>query len=80
MWVNVHSLSTAGGGGGGHGSHGQPDLSNAIYELRQADGYGARWSASGDTFRGFVEPQAWDVQRRAAEAAAKQGQTVLGVY
>jgi hypothetical protein len=74
VWVNVHCLSTA-GGGGAHGSgdgqaHGDIDLSNAIYEVRQAEGYGARWSADGGSFRGFVEPQAWDVQRRAAEGEA----------
>ena len=39
----------------------------AIYEVRQVEGYGARWSADGRRFRGFVEPQAWDVQRRAKQ-------------
>ncbi len=28
-----------------------------IFELRIMQGYGARWSADGRTFRGFLEPQ-----------------------
>ncbi|CAM9310256.1 unnamed protein product [Scytosiphon promiscuus] len=41
-WVNLHLF----GGGGGDG----------VFEVREASGYGARWSADGSTFRGFLEP------------------------
>ncbi|XP_041363710.1 uncharacterized protein LOC121379254 [Gigantopelta aegis] len=40
-WINIHWLPH--------------DL--FILEVRQAEGYGARWSADGSTFRGFLEPQ-----------------------
>ena len=60
VWMNVHALP-------GGNAEGQTKV--AVFELRQREGYGARWSADGLTFRGFVEPQAWDVERRAAEAA-----------
>ena len=41
-WVNIHAL----GGGGQDG----------VLEVRQAQGYGARWSVDGAVFRGFLEP------------------------
>jgi hypothetical protein len=28
-----------------------------VFEVRQHEGYGARWSADGSEFRGFLEPQ-----------------------
>eukprot|EP00747_Dinoflagellata_sp_TGD_P224968 gnl/TRDRNA2_/TRDRNA2_98137_c1_seq1.p1 gnl/TRDRNA2_/TRDRNA2_98137_c1~~gnl/TRDRNA2_/TRDRNA2_98137_c1_seq1.p1 ORF type:complete len:309 (+),score=17.23 gnl/TRDRNA2_/TRDRNA2_98137_c1_seq1:139-927(+) len=37
------------------------------FEVRQHEGYGARWSANGSRFLGFLEPQAWDLQRRALQ-------------
>eukprot|EP00899_Mesostigma_viride_P013665 jgi/Mesvir1/2229/Mv14006-RA.1 len=40
-WMNVHRLP-----------HDLP-----VFEARVAQGYGARWSADGSQFRGFVEPQ-----------------------
>ncbi|XP_064643809.1 uncharacterized protein LOC135497809 [Lineus longissimus] len=40
-WINIHQL--------------QHQVE--ILEIRQIDGYGARWSADGATFRGFLEPQ-----------------------
>lgn len=52
-WVNVHQ--------------GVGDEMGGVYEIRQVDGYGMRWSADGLRFRGFVEPQAWDVERRRRE-------------
>ena len=54
-WINIHS---------GVGDH------EPVFEIRQRDGFGARWAADGTRFRGLLEPQAWDVQRRAAAAAA----------
>ncbi|CAM9606116.1 unnamed protein product, partial [Ascophyllum nodosum] len=41
-WVNIHAF-----GGGGQDS---------VLEVRQAQGYGARWSVDGAVFRGFLEP------------------------
>ena len=41
-WVNIHAF----GGGGQDG----------VLEVRQAQGYGARWSMDGAVFRGFLEP------------------------
>lgn len=41
-WVNIHVF----GGGGVDG----------VFEVRQESGYGARWSADGAVFRGFLEP------------------------
>lgn len=55
VWINIHS---------GVGDH------EPVFEIRQRDGFGARWAADGTRFRGLLEPQAWDVQRRAAAAAA----------
>ncbi|XP_074648638.1 uncharacterized protein LOC141904082 [Tubulanus polymorphus] len=40
-WINIHQL---------------PQQINII-EVRHADGYGARWSFDGKSFRGFLEPQ-----------------------
>ena len=54
-WINIHS---------GVGDH------EPVFEIRQRDGFGARWAADGTRFRGLLEPQTWDVQRRAAAAAA----------
>jgi hypothetical protein len=54
VWMNLHLLPG----------------SEPVFEVRQAGGYGARWSADGQLFRGFVEPHAWDVARRAAQAEA----------
>jgi hypothetical protein len=31
-----------------------------VFEIRVAAGYGARWSASGNEFRGFLEPPTLD--------------------
>lgn len=45
-WVNLHVF----GGGGEDG----------VFEVREALGYGARWSADGATFRGFLEPHTDD--------------------
>lgn len=55
-WINLH---------GGVGDH------EHVCELRVPSGYGARWSADGSRFRGFIEPQAWDLQRRQERAPAK---------
>ena len=55
-WINIHA-----GAGDGDG----------VFEIRQIDGYGMRWSVDGRMFRGFLEPQAWDVQRRRAQSAAQ---------
>lgn len=52
VWMNMHVLPG----------------SQTVFELRQAEGFGARWSADGRAFRGFVEPHAWDIARRAAQA------------
>lgn len=41
-WVNLHVF----GGGGEDG----------VFEVREESGYGARWSADGAVFRGFLEP------------------------
>ena len=65
VWMNIHALP-------GGSAEGQSKA--AVFELRQRHGYGARWSADGQTFRGFVEPQAWDIERRAAEAAEAAGE------
>lgn len=45
-WVNLHVF----GGGGGDG----------VFEVREASGYGARWSTDGAVFRGFLEPHMED--------------------
>lgn len=31
-----------------------------VFEVRTAEGYGARWLADGSDFRGFLEPQMQD--------------------
>lgn len=54
VWMNLHLL---------------PGL-ESVFEVRQADGYGARWSADGRVFRGFLEPHAWDIARRLPPAGA----------
>jgi len=59
-WINIHS---------GVGDH------EPVFEIRQRDGFGARWAADGTRFRGLLEPQAWDVQRRAAASAATSTST-----
>jgi len=41
-WINLHSL---------------PPHGLLVYEIRVEEGYGARWSADGLFFRGFLEPQ-----------------------
>ena len=43
-WVNVHVVPE------GHGKH------LPIVEIRHSRGYGARWTADGGSFRGFLEP------------------------
>lgn len=48
-WANLHAF----GGGGGDGQDG-------VFEVREALGYGARWSADGSVFRGFLEPHMED--------------------
>ena len=53
-WLNLHEGTGAEMGG--------------VFEMRVVEGYGMRWSADGKRFRGFVEPQAWDVRRRAQQA------------
>ncbi|CAM9885182.1 unnamed protein product, partial [Ectocarpus sp. 13 AM-2016] len=45
-WVNLHVF----GGGGKDG----------VLEVREESGYGARWSADGAVFRGFLEPHMKD--------------------
>eukprot|EP00903_Cladosiphon_okamuranus_P018210 g16751.t1 len=45
-WVNLHVF----GGGGEDG----------VFEVREAAGYGARWSTDGLVFRGFLEPHMED--------------------
>ncbi|GJP30080.1 hypothetical protein CLOM_g22296 [Closterium sp. NIES-68] len=47
-WMNVHALP-----------HDLP-----VFELREPEGYGARWSADGSQFRGFLEPQMPDGHER----------------
>ena len=59
-WINIHS---------GVGDH------EPVFEIRQRDGFGARWAADGTRFRGLLEPQAWDVQRRAAASSATSTST-----
>lgn len=49
-WVNIHAF----GGGGQDG----------VVEVRQAQGYGARWSVDGTNFRGFLEPHMEDGHSR----------------
>lgn len=49
-WVNIHAF-----GGGGQ---------NGVLEVRQAQGYGARWSVDGTNFRGFLEPHMEDGHSR----------------
>jgi len=44
VWLNIHVLPH--------------DV--RIFEVRNAQGYGARWSADGKVFRGFLEPQLED--------------------
>lgn len=44
IWVNVHVVPAGGG------------EQWPVVEIRQAQGYGARWSADGTVFRGFLEP------------------------
>eukprot|EP00123_Amoebidium_parasiticum_P007973 comp18490_c0_seq1/m.19862 comp18490_c0_seq1/g.19862 ORF comp18490_c0_seq1/g.19862 comp18490_c0_seq1/m.19862 type:complete len:309 (-) comp18490_c0_seq1:261-1187(-) len=44
VWINIHTLP--------HQVH--------VLEIRTSLGYGARWSADGKTFRGFLEPQQED--------------------
>ncbi|KAF2078590.1 hypothetical protein CYY_000090 [Polysphondylium violaceum] len=44
FWINIHLLP-----------HNIP-----IIEIRNSQGYGLRWSATGDFFRGFLEPQMED--------------------
>lgn len=48
-WVNLHAF-------GGNGEEGQ----DGFFEVREALGYGARWSADGAAFRGFLEPHMED--------------------
>lgn len=36
----------------------------AVYEVRTVEGYGARWSADGASFRGFLEPPMEDGHER----------------
>ncbi|EDQ84608.1 uncharacterized protein MONBRDRAFT_39237 [Monosiga brevicollis MX1] len=43
-WINVHELPHA----------------TQVVEIRNAEGYGMRWSADGRDFRGFLEPQMVD--------------------
>ncbi|XP_077981712.1 uncharacterized protein LOC144436733 [Glandiceps talaboti] len=43
-WINIHALP--------HDVH--------VIEVRQSAGYGARWTADGSMFRGFLEPQMED--------------------
>jgi hypothetical protein len=35
-----------------------------VFEARVAEGYGARWTADGAQFRGFLEPNALDGHER----------------
>lgn len=49
-WVNIHAF----GGGGQDG----------VLEVRQPQGYGARWSVDGTNFRGFLEPHMEDGHTR----------------
>jgi hypothetical protein len=56
VWANCHRLPVAGTAPG----------DNDVFELRLPSGHGARWSADGTAFRGFLEPQAWDEARRIA--------------
>ena len=37
-----------------------------ILEVRHVDGYGARWTADGSFFRGFLEPQMEDGHHKGA--------------
>lgn len=46
-WMNLHAF----GGKGGQ---------DGVFEIREALGYGARWSADGVFFRGFLEPHMKD--------------------
>jgi hypothetical protein len=48
IWVNIHTLP--------HEQH--------VVEVRVPDGYGARWSADGSEFRGFLEPHTADGHER----------------
>ncbi|CAM9818645.1 unnamed protein product, partial [Sphacelaria rigidula] len=45
-WVNLHAV----GGGWNDG----------VFEVRELNGYGARWSVDGTAFRGFLEPHMED--------------------
>ena len=44
VWINVHVVPSGGG------------EQLPVVEIRQEQGYGARWSADGKAFRGFLEP------------------------
>ncbi|CAN0402772.1 unnamed protein product [Discosporangium mesarthrocarpum] len=56
-WTNTHVF-----GGRGVGSEVGPG--STTFEVREGAGYGARWSADGSRFRGFVEPHSADGHAR----------------
>ena len=45
VWMNAHILP--------HDTY--------VFEIRQEEGYGARWTADGTFFRGFLEVRLWSV-------------------
>lgn len=63
-WANLHRLPVTGAA-----------RSADVFEVRLASGYGARWSADGESFRGFLEPQTWDMARWVAPVGERPGES-----
>ncbi|GBG30288.1 Hypothetical Protein FCC1311_065072 [Hondaea fermentalgiana] len=59
-WVNVHVLPA-----------GDKQTALAVAEIRCAEGYGARWTADGKMFRGFLEPVAYFQHGRVSSGQAE---------
>ncbi|CAM9481641.1 unnamed protein product, partial [Sphacelaria rigidula] len=49
-WVNLHAFGE--------------DWNDGVFEVRELNGYGARWSVDGTAFRGFLEPHMEDEQAK----------------
>ncbi|KAG8468848.1 hypothetical protein KFE25_007366 [Diacronema lutheri] len=71
VWANCHRLPTSAARAHEDEGTNWGTASGEVFEVRVATGHGARWSADGATFRGFLEPQLWDIARwhGAAEGA-----------
>jgi hypothetical protein len=64
VWVNVHCIV-----------HNVP-----LLEVRNADGYGARWTADGSAFRGFLEPPMADGHDKGTKCASNAKTFLLTVF